>query len=60
LFVTPRLYEPGGKTHQTIVRGVFENMLEVGADPTDLPKLSNAPAASTSSSSPSPSDSFDD
>ena len=42
LFVTPRIYEPGGKSHRTIVRGIFEHLLEAGAEPSDLPKLSNA------------------
>ncbi len=45
LFVTPRIYEPGGKTHRALVRGVFENLLQAGAEPTDLPNLSNAPTA---------------
>lgn len=47
LFITPRLYEPGGKTHNTLVRGVFEEMLKEGVDATELPKLSNAPATTS-------------
>lgn len=44
LFVTPRIYVPGGKVHRTLVSGVFEEMIKAGMEPTDLPKLSNAPA----------------
>lgn len=46
LFVTPRIYVPGGKVHRTLVRGVFESMIKSGMEPTELPKLSNAPAKS--------------
>jgi Flp pilus assembly secretin CpaC len=53
LFVTPRIYEPGGKTHRALVRGVFENLLQAGAEPTDLPNLSNAPTAAKPKSSTS-------
>ena len=59
LFVTPRIYEPGGKTHRALVRGVFENLLQAGAEPTNLPNLSNAPTAAkpkTSTSKPASSD----
>ncbi len=45
LFVTPRIYEPGGKSHKTLVRGVFEDMMDSGYDPEDLPEISSAPAS---------------
>ena len=47
LFVTPRIYEPGGKVHKTLVRGVYDSMLKGGVEPTDLPELSDAPATSS-------------
>jgi pilus assembly protein CpaC len=47
LFVTPRIYEPGGKVHKTLVRGVYDSMLKNGVEPTDLPELSDAPATSS-------------
>lgn len=51
LFVTPRIYEPGGNTHNTLVRGVFQSMLKAGMEPTELPELENAPATSSRGSS---------
>lgn len=42
LFVTPRVYNPGTDRHDTMVRGVFERLLESGAEPKDLPELSDA------------------
>ena len=45
LFVTPRIYEPGGKVHRALVRGVFEEMIKNGYETSELPELSNAPAA---------------
>lgn len=42
LFVTPRIYEPGGKVHKTIIKGVFESLLDDGLDAIDLPQLENA------------------
>jgi pilus assembly protein CpaC len=42
LFVTPKVYEPGGEYHRTLIQGVFTNLLEAGARPNDLPELSNA------------------
>ncbi len=42
LFVTPRIYEPGGKVHKTIIKGVFESLLDDGFDAMDLPQLENA------------------
>lgn len=44
LFVTPRIYEPGGNVHRTLVTGIFERMLKAGAEAEDLPKLSSSPA----------------
>jgi Flp pilus assembly secretin CpaC len=44
VFVTPRVYEPGGKTHSTIINGAFERLLDAGADPDELPELSEAQA----------------
>ena len=43
LFVTPRIYEPGGKVHKSLVKGIFEEMLESGVEPSELPQLSEAP-----------------
>lgn len=45
LFITPRLYEPGGKTHRTLIQGAFEGLLGRGAEANDLPELSNAQVA---------------
>ncbi|MFU8805623.1 MAG: hypothetical protein ACNA8W_17555, partial [Bradymonadaceae bacterium] len=42
LFVTPKVYEPGGDFHRTMIQGVFQGLLESGANPADLPELSNA------------------
>lgn len=42
LFVTPRVYEPGTEQHDTMVQGVFERLLDEGAEPKDLPELSDA------------------
>ena len=41
LFVTPRLYEPGGAVHNDLVTGVFETMQESGFDPEELPEQSS-------------------
>lgn len=48
LFVTPRVYEPGGKVHNTLINGVFERLLDSGAQADDIPELGNAQAASVS------------
>jgi pilus assembly protein CpaC len=48
LFVTPRVYEPGGKVHNTLINGVFERLLDSGAQAEDIPELGNAQAASSS------------
>lgn len=48
LFVTPRVYEPGGKVHNTLINGAFERLLDAGAKSDDIPELGNAQAASTS------------
>ncbi|MEZ4458905.1 MAG: pilus assembly protein N-terminal domain-containing protein [bacterium] len=45
IFITPRLYEPGGKTHRTLIQGAFETLLNSGAEANDLPELSNAQVA---------------
>lgn len=66
LFVTPRIYEPGGNVHRTLVLGIFERMLKAGAEAEELPKLSNSPAkarpAAKSSAAPkadgAPTDAF--
>lgn len=47
LFVTPRIYEPGGKVHNTLINGVFERLLDSGAESEDIPELGNAQAATT-------------
>jgi pilus assembly protein CpaC len=57
LFVTPRIYEPGGNVHRTLVLGIFEKMLKVGAEAEELPKLSNAPAKARPATTPKPADS---
>jgi pilus assembly protein CpaC len=41
LFVTPRIYEPGKKTHNQVVDGVFKQLIKAGAEPEDLPDLQN-------------------
>jgi pilus assembly protein CpaC len=48
LFVTPRVYEPGGKVHNTLINGVFEHLLDGGAQADDIPELGNAQAATAS------------
>lgn len=59
LFVTPRIYEPGGKVHDALVRGVFEEMIKNGYEPTDLPELSKAPATPRAVAKPPSSDGSD-
>jgi pilus assembly protein CpaC len=44
VFVTPRVYEPGGKLHKTLINGAFERLLDAGAEPEDLPDLTDAQA----------------
>lgn len=39
LFITPRVYEPGTDQHRTMVQGVFQGLLDAGAQPDDLPEL---------------------
>lgn len=39
LFVTPRVYKPGQKTHEEMIDGVFKSLMDVGAEPEDLPDL---------------------
>ncbi|TXD38955.1 hypothetical protein FRC98_00715 [Lujinxingia vulgaris] len=41
-FITPRVYEPGTDYHRTLVQGVFQHLLDAGAQAEDLPELSNA------------------
>lgn len=41
IFITPRVYEPGGQTHKTLIEGAFERILDAGADSEDLPVLYN-------------------
>lgn len=41
LFVTPRVYEPGKKTHEEMIDGVFKGLMDAGAEPEDLPTLRN-------------------
>src|SRR5690606_19497122 len=42
MFVTPRVYEPGGDTHKAWIQGVFQGLLDRGAEADDLPTRSNA------------------
>lgn len=42
LFVTPRVYEPGTDFHHTMVQGVFQNLLDAGAQADELPSLQDA------------------
>lgn len=42
MFITPRVYEPGGDYHRTLVQGVFQELLDAGAQAEQLPELSNA------------------
>lgn len=48
LFVTPHIYEAGSQHHKTLVQGVFEDLLDAGVEPEDLPELSNSGGASGS------------
>lgn len=41
LFITPRVYEPGTDQHRTIVQGVFQGLMDRGAEPDELPELEN-------------------
>lgn len=50
LFVTPKVYQAGSQRHKTMVKGVFKGLLDAGAEPEDLPKLSSAPAPKPPSS----------
>jgi pilus assembly protein CpaC len=50
LFVTPRVYDPGSDRHDTMVQGVFERLLDSGAEPKDLPELSDSEKASGNTS----------
>lgn len=43
-FITPHVYEPGGKNHRTLIQGAFENLLDAGAKADDLPELTNTQA----------------
>ncbi len=42
MFITPRVYEPGTDHHRTMVQGVFQDLLDSGARPADLPDLEDA------------------
>lgn len=42
LFITPRVYEPGTDHHRTMVQGVFQGLMDSGADAEALPKLEDA------------------
>jgi len=54
-FITPRVYEPGGKTHETLIQGAFESLFDAGAEAEDIPELSNAKApAKTKKPEPAP------
>ncbi len=53
LFVTPKVYEAGSKRHESLVEGVFEDLLDNGADPGDLPELSSAEESQESGGSSS-------
>jgi pilus assembly protein CpaC len=41
LFITPHVYEPGKKSHEQTVDGVFKQLIDAGAEPEDLPDLQN-------------------
>lgn len=61
VFVTPRVYEPGGKTHDTLVQGAFETLLDMDAEPEDLPELTDAQApAPAAAPAPAPAPTADD
>lgn len=49
LFVTPRVYEPGGKVHRTLIEGVFTQLIDDGAEAEDLPVTSEAPKSAARS-----------
>ncbi|MGM0555678.1 MAG: pilus assembly protein N-terminal domain-containing protein [Myxococcota bacterium] len=53
MFVTPRVYEPGGSTHKTLIRGSFEGLLDAGADPEDLPDIMEREGGGAISNTPS-------
>jgi pilus assembly protein CpaC len=53
MFVTPRVYEPGGSTHKTLIRGSFEGLLDAGANPEDLPDIMEREGGGAISDSPS-------
>jgi pilus assembly protein CpaC len=42
LFITPRIYEAGEKSHEDAVDGVFKKLIDAGAEPDDLPDLQNS------------------
>ncbi|MFW5967519.1 MAG: type II and III secretion system protein family protein [Persicimonas sp.] len=42
LFVTPRVYEPGGKSHNEMINGVFKQLLDAGIDGDELPEVKEA------------------
>ena len=54
LFITPHIYEPGGKTHDRIVNAIFVSMKDGGLDEDELPTLSTAPAPKPAPVVPTP------
>lgn len=42
LFITPRIYEPGTDQHRTMIQGVFQGLMDHGAEADELPKLEDA------------------
>ncbi len=41
IFITPKIYDPSGRSHQTMVQGVFKNLLDAGLESKKLPEVSN-------------------
>jgi Flp pilus assembly secretin CpaC len=41
IFVTPRVYDPSGSSHRTLVQGVFKDLLDAGFKAKKLPEVSN-------------------
>lgn len=41
MFITPRIYKPGGRSHTKLIKGVFKDLLDAGINPKDLPDVEN-------------------
>lgn len=67
-FITPRVYEPGGRNHETLIEAAFDSLYDAGADAEDVPRLTNArapaarpaPAAEPAESTPDAGDLLDE